>query len=324
MKLLTMTNLEEVQSGALVQAHLLSSKLNSSIMHFIPGGGDSVMTGNLGSITTHYPVQSLNQSIEVVDPDVLLVHSISNNFINEIKHIKKICKIVCVSHFNFHEMILDIRMREYLNYIQFVLNASDLVISVSKEQKKIMSGFVDSNIEVITPAIDYDKLSNIKHKPRENEFIMCDRLSPIKNHISVLFAMKKLVKKYPNSFLKIFGFGELNKFYKDMIGQLKLSDNVNIFGAINHDKLLEEMSTSTALVSGSFSENNSVSVLEANAIGLPVITSTSPVSLASKMYTCSRNYSVYKKNAVNKKSLMKNYDINIIAKRYRECLKKLL
>lgn len=307
---------------------MISRGLGAPMMHFIPlSKGSKVMEGEIDNIVVYYPVRSLYQSIEVLNPDILLVHSASTNLCREIKEIKKVCPTVAyVCHANVYELLITDAIRQYFDYMLFLLDNCDLVISVSESQKQILEMLTDNKIVTIPPAIEYDKLKNIEATPRDFEFIMCGRLVSIKNQLTPIIAMKELSKKYPNAFLKIFGSGVLERFYRKLVGQLKLEDNVGIFGNVSHNDIISEMCYSTALISSSFYENNSVSVLEATALGVPVVNQIkySPYGLYLHLCDVIENYDDFKKIANIKRKDVKHCDVKVVVREYERHLKKLL
>jgi len=319
-KILTVVNLVE-ESGGYTQAELLAKYLGSPMINFLPvGRGDKVMQTEIDGIIAYYPAKSLYGAIKALAPDVLLVHTPSTNLCSELHEIKKLCKVIYVCHANLYEFLLTDSMRMYIKYMIYLMDDADLIISVSDEQRKLLEQITDNKIVMIPPAVEYEQLKRVETYPREKEFMLVGRLSPIKNHLTPIIAMKRISKEYPNSFLKIFGSGLLDTFYREILGVMKLESNVNLFNNVSHNEIITELCHSSALVNSSISENESVAILEAKALGIPVISgySFSPEGYYKEMKDLIEDYDSFRRLAEGSRETIKSYDVENICKRYKK------
>jgi len=95
------------------------------------------------------------------------------------------------------------------------------------------------------------------------------RLSRVKNYISLIEAMARVVKKQPNARLALIGDGPERRNLERRIAKLGVNDSVSLLGQrFDTRDLLNAMDI---FVLPSFSEGISFSILEAMATGLPVI-----------------------------------------------------
>ncbi|MEP7170169.1 MAG: glycosyltransferase [Bacteroidota bacterium] len=95
-------------------------------------------------------------------------------------------------------------------------------------------------------------------------------------HIT-LFAFAKVLEKIPNAKLRMVGDGDLLSFCKDIVTSLKMENSVTFTGILNPKQIMQEMKSATFFVQHSKTsqdgdmEGTPVSILEAQAAGLPVV-----------------------------------------------------
>ncbi|KKN11748.1 hypothetical protein LCGC14_1023510, partial [marine sediment metagenome] len=308
-------------TGAFTQAVSLAKALNIPLLDVNVMVGDKPVFSEYMGLKVYHPVGSFYNTLKELNIDVLLINSMPGEMIGEIQNIKKICKIITIAHLQMYEHYVTDNYQSHLLFVVPFFNLSDVIICLSEKQKEILESFVTAPIVVIPPGIDYTKYKSIEANPSDEDFIMVSRISPIKNHLTPYLAMKRVNKTHPNSFLKIYGHSTINKkFSLDFIRTLKLEEHVGLFDYIDHDRVITETCNSRALICSSFIENCSVSVLEAKALGVPVIEEDpfSPKEFADKMIDVLENYEKHKKRAEKERSKMHKYDIKLIAKQYRK------
>ena len=110
---------------------------------------------------------------------------------------------------------------------------------------------------------------------RRKVFVAAGRLAKQKNYPVMLKAFAEVVKDYPEYKLKICGEGPEREELEQMIQSLGIADNVEMSGFSNN--VYQEMVDCTAYVSSSDYEGMSNSMLEALAMGLPVICTDCPI-----------------------------------------------
>ncbi|MGP4060977.1 glycosyltransferase [Halobacillus sp. H74] len=116
---------------------------------------------------------------------------------------------------------------------------------------------------------------------KSHTIITACRLSKQKNLPMLIEAFEEIKKKYPNYKLKIFGVGELREDLLRIIGQKGLENDVFLPGFSKNIHV--EMVNSSLFVIPSNYEGISNSMLEALAIGVPVISTDSPIG-GAKMF----------------------------------------
>lgn len=116
---------------------------------------------------------------------------------------------------------------------------------------------------------------------REHRIVAVGRLEPQKNHKLLLHAFAGFSGIYPDYVLDIYGKGELEKELKQLAATLGIGDRVRFRGF--SDKVKEEINSAAMYVLSSDYEGISNSMLEALALGIPVIATDCPIG-GSRMY----------------------------------------
>lgn len=109
---------------------------------------------------------------------------------------------------------------------------------------------------------------------RERRIISVGRLDANKNHEMMIRAYANLVEKYPGYTLTIYGEGELREYLEKLVNSLELSDKVFIPGVILN--VADEIEKTSLFLLTSYSEGVSNALIEAMALGLPVIATDVP------------------------------------------------
>lgn len=116
---------------------------------------------------------------------------------------------------------------------------------------------------------------------REKKVVAVGRLEPQKNHRLLLQAFAFFVKKHPEYTLCLYGKGELERELKELSVELGIDTSVNFVGFSHRVK--EEINSAAMFVLSSDYEGISNSMLEAIALGVPVIATDCPIG-GSKAY----------------------------------------
>lgn len=116
---------------------------------------------------------------------------------------------------------------------------------------------------------------------RKKRIVSVGRLEPQKNHKLLLEAFAAFHKVYPEYELHIFGVGGLDKDLRQQAGELGIGDRVAFRGFSSH--VQQEIRDSAMFVLPSDYEGISNSMIEALAMGVPVISTDCPVG-GSRMY----------------------------------------
>lgn len=116
---------------------------------------------------------------------------------------------------------------------------------------------------------------------RKKQIVNVARLQPQKNHTLLIEAFAQFSKAYPEYELHIFGIGELEEALRKQAADLQVGDKVVFRGFSN--RVMEDIRESAMFVLSSDYEGISNSMIEALAVGTPVISTDCPIG-GSKAY----------------------------------------
>ncbi len=116
---------------------------------------------------------------------------------------------------------------------------------------------------------------------RDRRIVAVGRLEPQKNHKLLLRAFAEFVKTHKEYTLEIYGKGELEGELKALAQELGIGKHVRLCGFSGRVK--EEINSAAMYVLSSDYEGISNSMLEAIALGIPVIATDCPIG-GSRMY----------------------------------------
>ena len=109
---------------------------------------------------------------------------------------------------------------------------------------------------------------------REKRIVSVGRLDANKNHEMIIRAFAKILEKHPEYTLTIYGEGELREYLQKLILVLKLEEKVFLPGII--PDVAEKIEKASLFLLTSYSEGVSNALIEALALGLPVIATDVP------------------------------------------------
>ncbi len=152
----------------------------------------------------------------------------------------------------------------------------DLVHCVSQEMLSRMVRDFGLNEEkgfVNRPAIDIEKFGfrNEKIPTDKTIVISTGRLEYVKGFVFAFLGIQQLVKEGIDVEYRIVGGGKEEEYLRFLIQRLGLKNHVQLLGPLNPDKVGLELAAADIYLSSSLSEGISNAVLEAMAIGLPVV-----------------------------------------------------
>ncbi|WP_299550027.1 glycosyltransferase [Seonamhaeicola sp.] len=196
---------------------------------------------------------------------------------HRIAHICSYLKMPLVTHFHGYDASVDQIIDSYNSYKR-VFSQSFKVIAVSKvmERKLLSIGCPKEKIvyNVCAPRKEFETVVPTYSK---KQFLAVGRFTDKKAPYYTIMAFKKVLKKHPDAKLLMAGDGVLLNMCKNLVNHLKLEDNVVFLGVITPKEYINLLEESLAFVQHSIVADNGdmegtpLSVLEASAAGLPVI-----------------------------------------------------
>ena len=151
----------------------------------------------------------------------------------------------------------------------------DKIISVSENTAKRLRNGLGSKKEIyiISNGVDLKNIEKIKSSLEKSDIIFAGRLLGHKNVDILLKAIKIIKEKKSDIKCLIIGEGPEKEKLENLNKELKLEKNIKFLGFLkNLDNFYSLMKSSKVFVLPSTREGFGISVLEANACGLPVIT----------------------------------------------------
>lgn len=122
---------------------------------------------------------------------------------------------------------------------------------------------------------------------RENRIVNCCRLSKQKNLVLLIDAFSEIAAEFPDMALEIYGEGPEREVLEKRISELHLQNKVYIPGYI--ENVFETIRTAAMFISSSDYEGLSNSMLEAMALGVPVICTDCPAGSAREVINHGEN-----------------------------------
>lgn len=143
---------------------------------------------------------------------------------------------------------------------------------------KLLGEKYGANIEIIRYGIDISRFSPNEKKPDGKvKILFIGRLVEKKGPTYAIEAFNKVLGEIPNIELRMIGDGPLKDEVDRLINKLDLNDNVILLGARPQSVVLKEMAEADIFFLPSLTAENGdregspVSILEAEATGLPVV-----------------------------------------------------
>ncbi len=130
-----------------------------------------------------------------------------------------------------------------------------------------------SKIQIVRCGVDDTFLSDeaISSVPDNNQFVCVGRLSEQKGHLLLVEAARQLLVKGYKFRLLLVGDGPFREYLTALIERYELTDAVKITGWATSEEVGEYIQVSRAMVLPSFAEGLPVVIMEALAMGRPVI-----------------------------------------------------
>lgn len=157
--------------------------------------------------------------------------------------------------------------------LEFAYSCADQLTTVSQSLSIVIEEKFGVKSEVIPNIADTDvfTLEDEKHSPFPFTFVTTGNLIKSKGMDLTLIAFSKLLKRYPDCKLLIFGKGSEKDRLVRIIRQYDLTQHVTLMGLVSREQLNDYYNKSHCFVLASFSETFGVSYIEALAKGIPVI-----------------------------------------------------
>lgn len=188
-------------------------------------------------------------------------------------------RVPLVVHFHGYDSCYEPTLQEYRVKYKQMFEYSSAIISVSNvmTEKLVKLGADRNKIHCIPCGADANLFRPTGSAISEPILIAVGRFVDKKGPHLTILAFDKIKHNLPDSKLVMIGDGPLHEACQLMVKALKLQDRVHLLGIRAHQDVANLMANSRAFVQHSIgtsqgdSEGTPVAVMEASAIGLPVI-----------------------------------------------------
>ncbi len=152
-------------------------------------------------------------------------------------------------------------------------NRCDMVVSPTHSLADgLRENGLKKNIEIVVNSLDVEKFSPDKNKKRGTKnLVYMGRIGYEKSIDDVIKATAIIKQKIPDIRLEIIGDGPEKENLRKLAEELGLSKNVSFSGFLHGQELVRALQKADVFLLGSKSENMPLSVLEAMAVGLPIV-----------------------------------------------------
>lgn len=168
----------------------------------------------------------------------------------------------------------------------FLYRFCDGVVFQTEDAKMYFATCIQKKSVTIPNPIKAD-LPFWNEKGCHKTIITACRLMEQKNLPLLFDAFKNVLIEFPDYILKVFGEGELREELSERINEMGLSNKIQLLGFSNN--IHDEMASSSLFVISSDYEGISNSMLEALAIGVPVVSTDSPIGGARMFIESGKN-----------------------------------
>lgn len=208
-----------------------------------------------------------NKNIEIIH-----IHSASYGSFLRKSIVLKIAKlfrkkVIFHIHGAEFELFYNKSPKFFQNFITNILNQADFIIALSKQWGEILSNISSNqNIKILyNPTF----IKELNHIPSETaRFLFMGRIEKRKGVYEIIESTKYLQNN--NVIINLYGDGDIDKF-KRLIQESAVGEKVQIKGWISGNEKKSVYDNSDVLLLPSFNEGLPMSILEAMAWGLPII-----------------------------------------------------
>lgn len=303
---------------------------------WVPGAITNLISQSFGLFIKEKQLDRIYRKIEATHgkPDVIYSHYLPYSY-SALKIKQKYdLPLVAIEHWS------EVNKEEIASKVQYmgsrVYNTADKVISVSGSLRNMIKRHfaVDSVVVHNLVGKEFGYIAPQKNK-EYFDFVSVGSLFYIKGYDILIeaFAKLQLAEKVR---LTIVGMGDQYEYLSSLVDKYNLQEKVFLVGRKNKNEIVDILANSDVYVSSSRSENFSVSILEALAIGLPVVATIcggikecinqtngllvsveNPNELSVAMLQMHQNYKDYDRLAISE-DCKRRFSPSVIAKQLTE------
>lgn len=126
---------------------------------------------------------------------------------------------------------------------------------------------------VVPNVVDLGRFSPAPQRPFTARFLAARNLEAIYDNATVLRAFARIRAALPRAHLTVAGSGPENQALHRLAAHLQIEDAVDFCGRQDNDRMAERFRHADVLLNASLADNMPISLLEAMASGVPIVTS---------------------------------------------------
>lgn len=161
------------------------------------------------------------------------------------------------------------------------------IVLQTERSRSFFCGKVAEKAVVLPNSLNPDFIRPRFEGEREKKIVSVGRLDANKNHVMQLRAFAALQDKYPDYKLVIYGDGELRTYIEETAKELGVADRVLLPGVV--PDVAAHIERASLFLLTSYSEGVSNALIEALALGLPVIATDVPSGGTEELMTDGKN-----------------------------------
>ena len=155
------------------------------------------------------------------------------------------------------------------------IKRASFVVAISEYCRSQLYRWCDrsywSKIQIVHCGLDEAFFEGLTPVPDTNQLVCVGRLNEQKGHLILLEAARQLANTGIDFKLVLVGDGELRSQIESLISQFNLQDRITITGWADSERVRQHLIDSRAMVLASFAEGLPVVIMEALALGRPVV-----------------------------------------------------
>ena len=216
-------------------------------------------------------VKKMRKKIQDIKPDVIVSFLPYTSFVVLLANNKKIPVIVSVRN----DPVVEYSSKMYNFFMKKLYPKASGFVFQKDDAKAYFKDIVNADTAVIPNPINPDFIVSESFKgERKKEIVSVGRLFEQKNHKLLINAFSEIANEYPEYKLVIYGDGSERKKLEELIKNTNMSDRIFLPGII--DNIREKIYDASMFVLSSNYEGMPNALMEAMALGLPVISTDCP------------------------------------------------
>ncbi len=198
----------------------------------------------------------------------------------EMMNIAKKLNTPLIVHFHGYDAYRDDILNSYGKNYNALFKIASSIIAVSKHMKAqlVNLGCPEYKLHHLCYGIDASVFNFAENASKQVTFVSCGRFVEKKAPQLTIKAFELVLRKTPNAKLVMIGDGELLEECKKLVNDLNIASSIEFAGVLNQQQIAERFRYATAFLQHSIttaqndSEGTPLTIMEAMACGLPVIT----------------------------------------------------